>query len=42
MAMALVKINPMVLPGPWVEGFVLDYHTAAAHRLGIRINLGMF
>lgn len=33
--MAVVKINPMKLaPRPWVEGFVLDYHTVSSTPTG--------
>ncbi len=33
--MALVKINPMKLPpSPWVEGYVLDYHTVSSTPTG--------
>jgi competence protein ComFC len=32
--MAVVKINPMKLSGPWVAGFVLDYHSVSATPTG--------
>lgn len=33
--MAVVKINPMKLaPAPWVEGYVLDYHTVSSTPTG--------
>ncbi|MBI4529843.1 MAG: hypothetical protein HY695_39090 [Deltaproteobacteria bacterium] len=33
--MAVVKINPMKLPPrPWVEGYVLDYHTVSSTPTG--------
>jgi len=33
--MALVKISPMKLPArPWVEGYVLDYHTVSSTPTG--------
>lgn len=33
--MAIVKINPMKLPPtPWVEGYVLDYHTVSSTPTG--------
>lgn len=33
--MAIVKVNPMKLPGPpWVEGYVLDYHTVSSTPTG--------
>ena len=28
--MAVVKVNPMKLKGPWTEGFVLDFHSLSA------------
>jgi len=32
--MAVVNINPMKLPGPWVEGYVLDLHSISSTFLG--------
>jgi predicted amidophosphoribosyltransferase len=32
--MAVVHINPVKLPGPWVEGYVLDLHTVSSTFLG--------
>jgi predicted amidophosphoribosyltransferase len=33
--MAAVKINPMKLPAaPWIEGYVLDYHTVSSTPTG--------
>jgi competence protein ComFC len=32
--MAIVKVNPMKLSGPWNEGFVLDYHSVSATPTG--------
>jgi competence protein ComFC len=32
--MAVVKINPMKLSGPWAAGFVLDYHSVSATPTG--------
>ena len=32
--MTAVKINPMKLPGPWVEGYVLDLHSISSTFLG--------
>jgi predicted amidophosphoribosyltransferase len=32
--MAVVKINPMKLSGPWTAGFVLDYHSVSAVPTG--------
>jgi predicted amidophosphoribosyltransferase len=32
--MAVVKINPMKLLGPWVGGYVLDYHSISATPTG--------
>jgi competence protein ComFC len=26
----IVKINPMKLPGPWTDGYVLDYHSVSS------------
>lgn len=34
--MTSVKINPMKLPGPWVEGFVLDFHSISSVPTGDR------
>ncbi|MFZ0818656.1 MAG: phosphoribosyltransferase family protein [Candidatus Acidiferrales bacterium] len=34
--MASVKINPMRLDGPWIEGFVLDFHTISSVPIGYR------
>ena len=32
--MAPVRINPIKLPGPWVEGYVLDLHSISSTFLG--------
>lgn len=32
--MPAVKINPMKLPGPWAEGYVLDWHSISSTFLG--------
>jgi predicted amidophosphoribosyltransferase len=32
--MAVVKINPMKLPGPWTDGRVLDFHTVSSAWTG--------
>jgi predicted amidophosphoribosyltransferase len=32
--MPAVQINPVKLPGPWVEGYVLDLHTVSCTFLG--------
>jgi predicted amidophosphoribosyltransferase len=32
--MGVVKTNPMKLAGPWVAGFVLDYHSVSATPTG--------
>src|SRR5260370_28225416 len=32
--MAVVKINPMKLLGPWAAGYVLDYHSISATPTG--------
>ncbi len=32
--MAVVEINPMKLPGPWVEGYVLDFHSISSTPTG--------
>lgn len=32
--MAAVKINPMKLPGPWVEGYVLEFHSVKSTPTG--------
>lgn len=32
--MAVLRYNPMGLPGPWVEGYVLDYHTVSSAWTG--------
>jgi hypothetical protein len=32
--MAIVKINPMRLPGPWADGRVLDFHTVSSTWTG--------
>ena len=29
-ATIMLEINPKELPGDWVEGFALDYHTLSA------------
>jgi competence protein ComFC len=34
--MTVVKVNPMKLPGPWVEGFVLDFHSISSVPTGDR------
>ena len=30
----MVAMNPMRIPGPWRQGFVLDYHTLSSEFLG--------
>lgn len=32
--MGVLKTNPMKMSGPWVEGFVLDYHSVSATPTG--------
>ena len=32
--MPVVKINPMKLPGPWIEGYVLDFHSISSTPTG--------
>jgi competence protein ComFC len=32
--MGVVKINPMKLSGPWLEGYVLDFHTISSTPTG--------
>jgi competence protein ComFC len=32
--MAIVKVNPMKLSGPWAAGFVLDFHSVSATPTG--------
>src|SRR3990170_1463560 len=32
--MASLNINPMKLPGPWVEGYVLDFHSISSTPTG--------
>jgi len=30
----MMKINPIRIPGPWRNGYVLDYHTLSSERIG--------
>ena len=40
--MPAVKINPTKLPGPWVEGYVLDLHTISSTFLGYEGSIPRF